>query len=644
MDTEDDNRPYKLLTVNDNQSTTPGEQISIYARKSYQNIVHVNKPNTDSSPNSSRRDLFSADIDNTHSKGELRGKKVFLKKIGVTKENELQCWREMMIGIEMRKLADINGDLIGHIVDNWIEVIDDSAANVYYATLDRGMSIKQALKTKGQLKKEPGQKAPIYFNQFLKIAHDLATTLIILKKNNILHRDINISNVLIHELNNMSGLRTELIDFGWAKKIVDHTATAGVGTAGKNAPEITFRNTTYKSRICAKPYSFPVDVYALGQTLIETLILDRGFLKIFAEQAGFLKTGNTSIDEGIGSTLFHFLAEKNNADPQISNANGSSYAPMADLDDEQKHNMIEVHYGCKMPLQSQQFTELKEKLERFLDKNCHGTRNETDSISQRFLRNFWFRHLDKDKGWSDARIDLVIDLVMRMLNYWPDERITCEQIYDHDIFKEIDQSTGQLIITPRTKVGADNIGNMVTYAKDENFQKFRDLLAKQKSKLFIKTKYEQDFFTRQDNLSQRISIHTIEAIEEKVKFGNDYSYTHGEIITKVTEKAVIRDEGMTDEFSADFSFLCDEDLDINVDQLIQNSNNSYEDPAGKIPQVVSEYRDEGMTAEQQAASYSASSSPSISRWGSPSRPIQESNLDYDNEMYNVSQCLNYVNC
>ena len=632
MDTDEDNRPYKILTVKDNQSKTLGEQITIYARTSYQNIVHVNKANTDSSPNSSRRDLFSANIDNTHSNEELRGKKVFLKKIGITTENELQCWREMMIGIEMRKIAELNGDLIGHIVDNWIEVINDSATNVYYATLDRGTSIKQALKTKGQLKRE--KKALIHFNQFLKIAHDLATTLIILKKNNILHRDINVSNVLIHEFNNMSGIRTELIDFGWAKKIVDHTKTAGVGTAGKNAPEITFRNTTYKSKICAKPYSFPVDVYALGQTLVETLEMDRGFLKVFAKQAGFKKTGNPTIDESIGSTLFHFLAEKNDT-------NASSYAPMSDLSDEKKYNMIQVHNACQMPLQNENFNELKRKLESFLEKNSHGTRKETDSISQRFLRNFWFRHLDKDKGWSDARIDLVIDLVMRMLNYWPDERITCEQIYDHDIFKEIDEHTGQLIITPRTDVDADSIDNLVVYAKDENFQKFRDLLAKQKSKLFIKTKYEQDFFTRQDNLSQRISIHTIEAIEEKVKFGNEYSYTHGEIITKVTEKAVRGDKGMTDEISADFSFLCDEDF---IDQLIQNSNNSYEDPAGKIPQVVSNYRDDGMTAEQQAASNSGSASSSISRWGSPSRPIQQSNLDYYNEMYNVSQWLNYVNC
>jgi len=620
MDTEEDNRPYKILTVNDNQSTTPGEQITIYARTSYQNIVHVNKANTDSSPNSSRRDLFSANIDNTHSNEELRGKKVFLKKIGITTENELQCWREMMIGIEMRKIAELNGDLIGHIVDNWIEVINDSATNVYYATLDRGTSIKQALKTKGQLKRE--KKALIHFNQFLKIAHDLATTLIILKKNNILHRDINVSNVLIHEFNNMSGIRTELIDFGWAKKIVDHTKTAGVGTAGKNAPEITFRNTTYKSKICAKPYSFPVDVYALGQTLVETLEMDRGFLKVFAKQAGFKKTGNPTIDESIGSTLFHFLAEKNDT-------NASSYAPMSDLSDEKKYNMIQVHNACQMPLQNENFNELKRKLESFLEKNSHGTRKETDSISQRFLRNFWFRHLDKDKGWTDARIDLVIDLVMRMLNYWPDERITCEQMYDHAILKEMDENTGQLIITPKTNVGADNIANMVTYAKDENFQQFRDQLANKKSKLFMKTKYEQEF---SDNPSQKISIHTIETIGEKVKFGNEYSYTYGEIITKVTEKAVIRDEAMTDEISADFSFIHDEKC---MDQLIQNANNFHEDPAGKTPQVVSEFKAEGMTAEEQAASNSASASSSISRWGSQSRTIKEWNLDYDNEMYNA---------
>jgi len=233
---------YKQLHVNDNRTQ---EKIALYARTSYQNIIHINRVNNGSSINDTRRDVFSAEIDNNHPNEELRGKKVVLKKIALTRDNELQCWREIMIGIEIKHY------LIGEIVDNWIEVCNDEAVNAYYVMLDRGVSIKQALKTEGQLRRKPGQIAPIHFNQFLKIAHDLATTLIILKRNNVLHRDINISNILVHELNNMSELRTELIDFGWAKKIVDHTATTGVGTAGKNAPEITFRNKNYKSKICA---------------------------------------------------------------------------------------------------------------------------------------------------------------------------------------------------------------------------------------------------------------------------------------------------------------------------------------------------------------------------------------------------------
>ena len=93
------------------------------------------------------------------------------------------------------------------------------------------------------LGRSKGQKAPISFFQFAKIAQDLITTLIILKKNAVLHRDIIIDNVLVHDLqgedNENPGPRTELIDFGWSKRIVKATA-ASVGIVnGKLAPELS---------------------------------------------------------------------------------------------------------------------------------------------------------------------------------------------------------------------------------------------------------------------------------------------------------------------------------------------------------------------------------------------------------------------
>ena len=143
-----------------------------------------------------------------------------------------------MIGLEIKH------NLTFDIVDNWIEVQDGKPAYAYYATLDNGgVSLKKALRTPGMLRREKGKKAPISFFQFAKITQDLITTLIILKKNNVVHKDIIIDNVLVHDLqgedNENPGPRTELIDFGWSKRIVKATA-ASVGIVnGKLAPELS---------------------------------------------------------------------------------------------------------------------------------------------------------------------------------------------------------------------------------------------------------------------------------------------------------------------------------------------------------------------------------------------------------------------
>ena len=560
MDSDDDTSlaQYKHLNVEDKNGK---DDISLYAKTSYQEVEHVSRVKTDERPNSSRRDLFSARIDENHHNEELRGQKVYIKKIALTRDNELQCWREMMIGLELKH------DLIVSIVDNWIEVVNGDAANAYYVTMDRGTSIKKALKDRGQLRREPGQNAPIHFEQFLKIAHDLVTTLIILKKNNVLHRDINTSNILIHELNNMSELRTELIDFGWAKKIAINTATTGVGTAGKNAPEITLKDRRYSSKIAGNNYSYPVDVYGLGQALIETLEADKGFFKTFIKVAGFTKTANESIDEGFGATLFHLLAKKPN--------NPQSYAPMSDLSEEQRRNMIDVNPACKMP-DPQPY---KEKLERFLavPGNTHGIVRETDSISQRFLRNFWFRRLDKNKGWTDERIDLVVDLIMKMLNYWPDDRITCEQLYEHDIFKEMDEDKMH-------KHNIDNIDLMVNYAKDVNFRNFMTKLAKKNSKLSIATKFGQNVQTG----GQKISIHTIESIKEKIKFGDDYA-TYGEMLDQAINQAQMSDGEMSDDDYSQYLYESDSTVLTRCDHRDLSQWGDKENPEKKFERNNSDY-------------------------------------------------------
>ena len=364
--------------------------------------------------------------------------------------------------------------------------------------------------------------------------------------------------------------------------------------------------------------------------------MDRGFLKVFARQAGFETTGNTSIDEGFGSTLFHLLAKKEKlvTDSQSNEVISSSYSPMSDLSPEQKGNMIRVHAGCVMPYGDK----YKEKLERFLTKNSHGTLKEGDSLSQRFLRNFWFRHLDKDKGWTDARIDLVINLVMRMLNYWPEDRITCEQIYNDAILKETDQNTGQLIITPKTDVNSKNIENMVNLAGNENekFPQFLRDLAQQHSKVFIRTKYEQEFSWMKPNLGNKISIHTIEKVTEGIQFRDNF-YKYEEIYARYADAAMNDssssllvapawinqdNNNIKDAMDAMDDNRSNVSLDDFINQAQENSN--INNNKNTIPEVVRRDRFTAISRIQQ-----------IPRWGDSNQPTQDTVLQEETD----NQCL-----
>ena len=481
--------------------------ISLILKTGYDKLVHVNRINDTAFLAGDRRDLFTAEINNQHPNKELHGKKVYLKKIGLTQKNEKQCWREIMIGLEMKH------SLIGQIVDNWIEINEGRPANAYYATLDKGgHSLKQLLRTEGKLKRQSKSPAPIHFKQFVKIAQDLFTTLIILKKNAVLHRDIIINNVLIHDLEgkevnhpNGPGPRTELIDFGWAKKIVNATATINVGTAGKIAPELSLKTKEYDSLITRDAYSYPVDVYATAQVLLECIEIDKGFLKIFKKILGFKETGNILIDESFASTMFALFAEKE--------VNGEkTFSPMATPDQEHLEAMIRVNPGCQMPDPET----YKEKLRRFLNVNGkRGEQVETDSLAQKYMRNFWFRYLDEDKGWTAKRIDLTVDLLMKMLNYWPEDRPTCEELYKHPIFNEMEGEGDDAKLVLPTRTDFKDVEVMVKHSGDNNFRAFQGRLAQASSSLLMKTKREA---VKGDiDSDSNISIHTILNLQERIE-------------------------------------------------------------------------------------------------------------------------------
>ena len=128
---------YKVVEIPESGSQ-PTRYLNVILKKGYkkENLEHVNFVHTETFGNS-RRDLFKAGINHDHPDENLRGRKVYLKKICLNNKNQLQCWREMMIGLEIKH------DLTTKIVDNWIEIKDGKAENAYYATLDEeGVSLK----------------------------------------------------------------------------------------------------------------------------------------------------------------------------------------------------------------------------------------------------------------------------------------------------------------------------------------------------------------------------------------------------------------------------------------------------------------------------------------------------------------------
>jgi len=134
-------------------------------------------------------------------------------------------------------------------------------------------------------------------------------------------------------------------------------------------------------------------------------------------------------------------------------------------------------------------------------------------LSQKYLRNFWFRYLDEDKGWTAKRIDLTVDLIMKMLNYWPEDRPTCEELYKHPIFNEIEGEGVDPKPVLSTRSDFKDIEVMVKHSGDNNFRAFQGKLAKASSSLLMKSKMEADKIEMEPN----ISIHTILNVQEKIE-------------------------------------------------------------------------------------------------------------------------------
>ena len=448
---------YKLLELHDPQ--TYDKEFILFMKRGYDTVNHVsNLPMEGYEYDGIKRNRYSAVVNIDHPDEHLHGKKVFIKCIELSFMLEtalhMQAFREVMIGMQ------VHHPLINKIIDNWVVLEDGRPRKIYIVYEDLGgKSIKHTVR-KGAFKRSRGTKCPVSLSQFLKIAQDCFTALIVLKKHGIVHRDLSTSNVLIHDINDPDGPRCEIQDFAWPRKIFGPCDHVCHGPNPKFAPEISLRSKDYTNKISENGYSYPSDIFSLAQTLCELLEYDEGFMKTFGKKIiRFQMTGNTRIDDIYSISFINFSA--NRRAEEYGGPNSKSYKPMGNprdnytVTEEQIEHMKVTDPHCQIPDHEKYQT----RLEKFLGVNGkHGTLNEGDSIMERYLRNFWFRYLDHSKGWTDEARDLLVDMILKMLNYWPENRPTCEELYNHPIFQLSDKNGGKLL---KNRTDIDDINYMI---------------------------------------------------------------------------------------------------------------------------------------------------------------------------------------
>ena len=268
------------------------------------------------------------------------------------------------------------------------------------------------------------------FTDWLQIAHQLIKTLIVLKLNGVIHRDVKTDNILVKFDGNTSKdeiekLNITLIDFGWARPIAknDVDMTLNAGTQGKIAPEIILRNAVYKSKITEKPYSFPVDMFSSGITLLE--IFKKDLFPNLEAAFNIKQDGNTRKNETAGISLFASMCEEFNYDA------------------EEQRNILNVDKGCQHELGKSQERHFKKYVSKASTNRNLGA-NKSDAL--RFILNFWFKNLNPELGWTDEIKEQVGMFCLEMIHYWPDKRPTPEQLIGHDIFNLSDPVTGLKVI------------------------------------------------------------------------------------------------------------------------------------------------------------------------------------------------------
>ena len=278
-----------------------------------------------------------------------------------------------------------------------------------------------------------------------------------LKVNGVVHKGIKTTNVLVkvdpldtHASKEIRKLKITLIDFSWARPIAKNdvgTTTLNAGTQGKIAPEIILRNSAFKNRITEKPFSFPVDVFCSGITLLETFKKD--FFPNLEAAFRIQDTGNQNIRVTETAAI-------------------SSFAMMCDefnYNSDERKNILYVDGGCKHNLDDRQTIHFK----RYVDKaSSVGLNLGSDkSLSLRFILNFWLKNLDPTLGWTNKIKEQAAEFCLKMIHYWPERRPTPEELFEDPIFKCKDPVTGKIIIEPEAEPEDSIITKIVSKSKTD---------------------------------------------------------------------------------------------------------------------------------------------------------------------------------
>jgi len=369
----------------------------------------------------------------------LTKKLVLIKKIDISEDTSKSslkhAWREMMLGFTL------DNPNVAKIKDCWMINRknldgDQEPETFFFVTDDYGRSLHQLGARELKREREGHGLSKVSFQLWRKVALEMVKTLVYLKSEGVIHRDIKLRNVVLSDYQDPESTKVTLIDFAGARNVAGGNLTKGIDSAGKAAPEVMLNNTDDLPRVCQKRivdpytgrveyvneagYSYPVDVFSAGYLLLE--MIQAQFASTFRKFV-FSKnyvTGNDRIDDIAPLTFFmeHF-SEMNYTDEEIG-------------------QMLKPDQNCEMPWRRtpQKGMEFLKRLKKYTDHqkyaypNCHQ-----HSPSKRFLRGFWFRHLD----WSDHQKDQAYDLIENMINYFPHKRAPAETLLQHPLFSDCDK-------------------------------------------------------------------------------------------------------------------------------------------------------------------------------------------------------------